>query len=323
MNFSDIVDSTLELPIFPSFTRVGFDLRSRLEHWRSLDDYQLDGRTVAITGATSGLGRAAAKQLARMGASVIVMGRNPTKIDQVVNDLRHETKQSNIFSSIVDMGDLDSVNNAANKILSEYNQLDVLIHNAGALSAIRQTAPNGVELTVMAQVVGPFLLTSLLLDRLQESDKARVITMSSGGMYGAELEVESLPMTPANYNGTRQYALAKRAQVTLNEIWAEKIADRKVVFQALHPGWSDTPGVAEALPTFKKIVGPLLRSPEAGADTMIWLAADDDRAIATSGKFWLDRRIRPIHRLNRTKRSDTPERRRALWDWVESVATKG
>ena len=147
--------------------------------------------------------------------------------------------------------------------------------------------------------------------------------MSSGGMYGAELEVESLPMTPANYNGTRQYALAKRAQVTLNEIWAEKIVDRKVVFQALHPGWSDTPGVAEALPTFKKIVGPLLRSPEAGADTMIWLAADDDRAIATSGKFWLDRRIRPIHRLNRTKRSDTPERRRALWDWVESVTTKG
>ena len=135
------------------------------------------------------------------------------------------------------------------------------------------------------QVVGPFLLTCLLLDRLRASAPSRVITMSSGGMYTAALSAPSPEMDPASYNGTRQYALAKRAQVTLNEMWAARYPDRSVVFHALHPGWADTPGVAEALPTFRRVVGPLLRDPMAGADTMVWLAADDGAPLSTSGQI--------------------------------------
>ena len=119
----------------------------------------------------------------------------------------------------------------------------------------------------------------------------------------------------------QQYARAKRAQVTLNELWADRLPDRSMVFHAMHPGWADTPGVAASLPTFRRVMGPLLRDPDQGADTLAWLAADDGEPLATTGTFWLDRRVRPIHRLPSTKRSDTPERRAELWDWV--VATSG
>ncbi len=196
----------------------------------------------------------------------------------------------------------------------------MLVHNAGALTDQRKLAPDGIELTVASQVVGPFLLTGLLLDRLVESAPARVITVSSGGMYTESLSVSGLQMNEQEYNGSKQYAKAKRAQVTLNELWAQRFPNRSVVFQAMHPGWANTPGVEASLPTFRRIVGPFLRSPQQGADTTVWLAADDGEPVATSGGFWLDRRVRPIHRLRRTARSDTPTRRERLWNWVEGAS---
>jgi len=83
----------------------------------------------------------------------------------------------------------------------------------------------------------------------------------------------------------------------------------------MHPGWADTPGVRRSLPTFRRVTGPLLRSPAQGADTLVWLAADDGIPLDTSGKFWLDRRERTIHRTASTRRSDTADERRRLWDW--------
>jgi len=143
--------------------------------------------------------------------------------------------------------------------------------------------------------------------------------MSSGGMYTAGLTVSKLQMAAADYKVAEQYARAKRAQVTLNEMWAERFGDRDISFHALHPGWADTPGVDDALPGFSKIMGPLLRSPEQGADTLVWLAADDVPA-EMSGEFWHDRVVRSIHKLPTTRATDTPERRLALWDWVSEAA---
>ena len=320
MTYARIVDALLEGPIAPSFTRIGYEARKRLFHFTDIGSYALAGRVIAITGATSGLGRAAAEQLARGGATVIVIGRNPAKTEGVVAELREATGNPNVSATIADMGDLASVRQAAAQILADHPRLDVLIHNAGALTHERTEASDGTEATIASQVVGPFLLTTLLLDRLRHSAPARVITMSSGGMYSANLTVGHLQMTEADYNGTKQYALAKRAQVTLNEMWAERVDRTAVVFHALHPGWADTPGVEESLPTFRKIVGPLLRNAAAGADTMVWLAADDGEPLASTGGFWLDRATRPIHRLGRTRRSDTPERREQLWNWVAERA---
>ena len=312
-----LIDKALELPIAPSFTRIGSVVRARTEGWTDLSEYDLTGRRVVITGATSGLGLAAAHQLAQLGATLIVVGRNRDKTDGVVESLPSPTGAEH-DAAYADMADLDAVRAVGERLIADHPEIDTVIHNAGALLDDRRTNADGIEVTVASQVLGPFLLTSLLLPTLTGNQPARVLTMSSGGMYSAPLTVSRLQMgDPGSddpYKGAEQYARAKRAQVTLTEMWAEAFADSGVRFHSLHPGWADTPGVEEALPTFRKIVGPLLRSPEEGADTLVWLVADDS-AIEANGRFWHDRAPRSIHRLPQTRRNDTPERRRKLWTW--------
>ena len=194
MSAATVIDAILEAPIVPSFTRIGFDVRRRLFRWSELGSYRLAGRVIVVTGATSGLGRAAAEQLARDGATVIIVGRNPDKTAAVVAEIRGATGDADVSAVVADIGDLDSVRRADEQILASHDRLDVLIHNAGALTHERVDAPDGTEATVASQVVGPFLLTCLLLERLKASAPARVITMSSGRMYSAELTVDGLQM---------------------------------------------------------------------------------------------------------------------------------
>ena len=310
------IDTALELPIAPSFTRIGPLVRSRTENWTDLADTDLTGRRIVITGATSGLGLAAARQLAQLGASLVLVGRNKDKTETVAASLSSPADGDHQVVC-ADMGDLAAVR-AAGEQLAADDDIDTLIHNAGALLADRQVNDDGIEVTVASQVLGPFLLTSLLLPTLSSNQPARVLTMSSGGMYSAPLTVSRLQMSepgsPDAYKGAEQYARAKRAQVTLTEMWADRFVDSGVRFHSLHPGWADTPGVEDALPTFRKIVGPLLRTPEEGADTLVWLTADD-AALDDNGRFWHDRAPRSIHRLPQTRRSDRPDRRAKLWEW--------
>lgn len=315
LDFRTIVDQAIEAPVVSSFTSVGYAARKRIDGWTDLDSYDLTGQVIVITGATSGLGKSAAKTFHRLGATVVIWGRNPEKTERVARELG-----PNVDHVVGDMAELDDIRAAAKILLDRYESIDVLIHNAGALSDERRENSSGVEITFASQVLGPFLLTSLLLDRLTASSPARILTMSSGGMYSEPLKVKSVEMNEATYNGTKAYARAKRAQVTLNEMWAEKLKETRVVCHAMHPGWADTPGVEEALPTFRKIVGPFLRTPEQGADTLVWLAADEE-ALESSGKFWLDRRPRNTHKTPKTKAADTGEERQKLWKRCEEQTT--
>ena len=314
MRLADAVDTIIEAPIVSSFTRIGYDVRSRLDHWTPLSSYDLHGRTVLITGATSGLGLATAETLGRCGAAVILLGRDAAKTERVRKQLVSITGSEDFRTVVADMGDRAAVRRAAHEIMDTHDRLDTVVHNAGALSPMRKANTDGIETTVASQVLGPFLLTGLLLGTLRACAPARVITMSSGGMYATGLTVDNLEMGD-DYKGADQYARAKRAQVTLNEMWADRLAGQGVVFHAVHPGWADTPGVEASLPTFRRIVGPLLRTPAQGADTVTWLVADAGPPLQTTGKFWLDRRPRPIHKLPTTRRTDTPQRRAQLWEW--------
>jgi dehydrogenase/reductase SDR family member 12 len=316
MSAADVVDAVLEAPVVTSFTRLGYAVRSRVDGWRPLWEYDLRGRTVAITGPTSGIGEAAARWYARLGADVVLIARNEEKVTSLAIRLEEETGNGAISTVVADMGEIEAVRAAATRISGTHRRLDVLVHNAGSLFNERRTQPDGTETTVAVQVIGPFLLTALLLDRL--TDGGRVLTMSSGGMYAVPLTVSGLEMDEESYRGATQYAIAKRAQVTLNEMWAERVP--AVHFHALHPGWAETPGVEGSLPGFRRVVGPLLRTADQAADTMVWLSADDGPPLATTGGFWLDRRLRDIHKLARTRESDTPERRSALWDLVSAKA---
>jgi len=317
MDYRDAIDRVLEVPVVTSFTNIGYMARSRLFDWRPLDDYDVSGRSMLVTGATSGLGLDLATILLGQGANVIVLGRDPEKTARVADDLQ---PHGSVSSVIADMGNLEQVSAACDNVLSRHTELDVVIHNAGALSGQRRSNPAGSELTVASQVYGPFLMTSLLLPALRSGRTGRVLTMTSGGMYTQGLTVAKLEMDEATYKGAEQYARAKRAQVTLNEMWAQRHAHENLRFHTAHPGWTDTPGVAESLPTFRTVMGPFLRSPREGADTMAWLAMDDDLPLATNGGFWLDRRQRSLHKLPGTRRTDTAERRQELWRQVAATA---
>jgi len=313
---ADRIDAALEWSIVGSFTRVGSALRRRLDHWAPLDGGRLAGRVMVMTGATSGLGLEAARSFARMGATVEIVARNGTKAEATCAGLRQDTGNAKVGFVVADTGDLAALRLAAADLRQRHPAIHVLIHNAGALDDVRQTSPQGIELTVASHVVGPFLLTGLLLPALRAGAPARVLWVSSGGMYTEPLSVERLEMPAGDYDGTTAYARAKRAQVTLAEMWARRLAPDGISVNAMHPGWADTPGLARSLPTFRCVVGPLLRTAADGADTLVWLAVDEGVPLKESGRFWLDRRPRPLHRLASTRRSDTPEERERLWRWA-------
>lgn len=312
---NQFISLALDTAIAPGFSRVGYAVRSRLQHWSDVAQTDMSGRVIVITGPTSGLGEATAHILAATGAQIVLVGRNTDKCLRTANALRSQFPHCDPVIEIADMGDLNSVTTASRRIREQFPRIDVLIHNAGALLQERSLSPQGIEQTIASHVLGPHLMTTLLRDSLRAAN-GRVVTVSSGGMYGATLpnvaSGESLEMEQARYNGTRQYAIAKRAQVTLNEIWADK--ESNVVFVAMHPGWADTPGVQESIPLFRTLTRPILRTAREGADTIAWLASVYPLP-RSSGTFWSDREVRPIHKTPMSRRSDTAIARAALWEW--------
>lgn len=314
----EAIDLGLEASIVGSFTSIGYRARSAAFGWRELDDYRLDGATVVVTGATSGLGRAAALQLAKQGATVVVGGRDEHKLDETVHHIWERTRSNQVMRANIDLGDLSKLTEVGAYLRQTYPQIHALIHNAGALTHDRQITADGLELTSQVHVVGQHLLTKALMPALTAKSSSRVITVSSGGMYAQPLELDALFAVDGPYDGVRQYARAKRAQVLLNREWAKQRPDGPV-FHAMHPGWADTPGVVDSLPGFHKLMGPLLRSPDEGMDTMVWLASAPE-ALTDSGKFWIDRHRRGIVKVPWTR---TPaEEVQQLWHTVDGIADR-
>ncbi len=320
MDLTDLADAALETAIVPSFSRIGPAVRSRLDHWTRLDDYRMDGRVVVITGGTSGLGLAATSAWLRMGATVEMIARNAEKTAATCDRLRADITGAQVGSAVADIADLEAVRAAAAEIQARHDRIDVLVHNAGALDPEAAYAPSGVEQTIASQVVGPFLLSAQLYEPLTRAGPGRILWVSSGGMYTEPLSVDALTIPPDAYRGSVAYARAKRAQVTLAPLMADRVDPGEVVVHAMHPGWALTPGVERSLPVFRRVMGPLLRTPAEGADTLVWLAADDGEPRTSSGRFWLDRRERTLHKRRSTRTSDTPGERARLWDWVSAWA---
>lgn len=309
-----LLDKALDLAVVPGYTRPGFQLRHR--GWdEGLPS--LVGRTVVITGATSGIGRAAAQRFAALGARVVLVARSRQRGDLAVAEIRAATGNEAVDLVVGDLASLQSIRAAAATITEQEAAVDVLVNNAGVLPASREVSADGFELTFATNVLGMVALTEGLLPRLVSSAPARVVNVSSGGMYTAKLDVDDLQTERRDFDGAAVYARTKRAQVVLTELWAERLRGAGVVFHSMHPGWVATPGVQSSLPRFNKVMGPLLRDAGQGADTIVWLGAADE-PLRTTGQFWHDRRIRPTHRAPFTRESD--EDRRRLWDAVHALA---
>jgi len=317
---ASILSAALDKAVVPGFSRIGYALRSRLQHWQPLTSFNLIGKTVVITGPTSGLGLETARQLASLGANLVLVARNAEKCQRVIEELAPLCKGNAPVFIQADVADLNQVRTACSQIASQFPRIDILIHNAGALLSTREISEQGIEQTVACHVVGPFLMTSLLINQLHGG---RVITVSSGGMYSVGLPQassnQSLQMSVSKYNGTKQYAIAKRAQVTLNEMLAKRYSE--IEFVAMHPGWADTPGVQQSIPLFRKLTAPILRTTNEGADTIVWLSCIQPLP-GPSGSFWSDREVRTTHKTPQSRKLDTEANRLALWSQVEQLISQ-
>lgn len=302
--------------IVSSFDRTGFRIHSLTFDADDLD-VDLSGRRCLVTGANSGIGYETALALADLGADVVLLCRNPERGEAAVQRIREETGSSRVTLELVDMSDLGSVRAAASRLAA--GPVDVLIHNAGVLPDQRVLTGDELELTFATHVVGPFLLTHLLRGSLEKSKDARVIWVSSGGMYTRALNLDDPEWNRREYDGVVAYAETKRAQVVLAELWAEELRGTPVVVNAMHPGWADTPAVESSLPRFHRITRNILRTPAEGADTVVWLAACP-RAREKTGRFFFDRKERRTHLLPFTHESDGD--RRALWRLCERLSAK-
>lgn len=274
----------LVLPGLFKFTRRGFI--SGKSRWTGITT-DLSSKNILITGATSGIGAAAARSLGRLGANLIIVARNEKKArhfsDLLVSD---GCKAPRI--EIADLSLMQDVRNLVKRLVQRGEPIHVLINNAGALFNQRVVTAEGIEQSFATLLLSPYILTEGLKPLLEQAGQARVINVASGGMYTQPIVLNDLEYEQEDYNGTKAYARAKRGLVDLTEIWAEEWMKAGIIVHAMHPGWADTPAVSHSLPKFYEKTKPWLRTPEQGADTIVWLAATPE-ATETTGLFWLDR----------------------------------
>ncbi len=319
--FAKAVDDLLELSVGGSYSRIGYVVRRYVEGWN--DPGRLEGKTMIVTGASSGIGQAAAVRLAALGAEVWLVGRNAERLRVAGREAEHAGGCGPIHTAEVDVVNVDAVSAFVDRVSSTHEELHALIHNAGALFPDYGLADDGMgsftERTLATHVLAPFRLSWLLSPLLLRAEQSVITTVTSGGMYTQRFDPDHIEVGPDGYRGAVAYGKAKRAQVVLSHEWARRWASDGVASYAVHPGWVDTPGLATGLPSFAKL-GPLLRTPAQGADTVTWLASDEPRRTTTSAPIdglWHDRHRRGEYYVPTTRRSPSQSVHDSsvLWNW--------
>ena len=237
-----LLDTVLDRAVVPGYTRVGYRLRQ--PGWADIDPAPdaLRGRTALVTGATRGIGQAIAAGLTRLGATVLLTVRDKERGMRARDEISAALPDADVRVEVCDVSDLAGVRAFAADLAGRLSRLDVLVHNAGVLPATRTETGEGHEITLATHVLGPVLLTELLLPVLANSPDPRVIFMSSGGMYTQALPAADPEYRNGRYRGAIAYARTKRMQVALTPILAQRWAAQHISVYCMHPGWADTPG---------------------------------------------------------------------------------
>jgi dehydrogenase/reductase SDR family protein 12 len=267
---------------YSRFSAAGFERRRAM--WTPYAE-DLTGQTWLVSGASGGLGRAIALTANARGATVLAAARSVDKLDA----LRREAKTpARLVPLAFDLSLLRAVRALAAEVAARKSPVTVLVNNVGVLLNDFTRTAEGLESSFASNLLGHFVLTEALQDAGALDPAGAVINMSSGGMYGAKLDLAALTRNEAaGWDGMAAYAQHKRAQVELARAWngAWKGAPK---CYAMHPGWADTDGVRTSLPWFRATLKARLRSTEQGADTALWLGTTRP-PIHAGGGIWLDR----------------------------------
>jgi NAD(P)-dependent dehydrogenase (short-subunit alcohol dehydrogenase family) len=301
-----LADQALELSIVGSFSRLGAITRRRLFAWAGPAPADRGGpRPLAVvTGASSGIGRATAEALVSCGWRVAIVSRDPARHAVAVDSLQTLARVAGgrgapaaVEGFVADLGDLVGVRKLAGRI-ADLGPLAALVHNAGVLNREFHRGEQGFEATFAVSVLGPTLLSALLLEPLRAGARpggsARLVTVSSGGMYPARLDIGRLEHEgPTRYRPIRTYSLTRRAQVELGVEWARRLAGTGVIAVTMHPGWVATAGLDHGLPAFARVMRPALRTPAEGADTVVWLVTTPTTRSCPARSTSTGPRVRP------------------------------
>ncbi len=269
-----------------------FDLSGYLRHEKDFNEaysFPKESRAL-ITGGTSGIGQAAALELIKQGVQVTITGRNLIRgeaLEKSYPDLKFKQMD------MAEWSDFDA-------LVNQVDPLDYLVLNAGGMPEKFNTNKQGVELQFASQLFGHYILTHKLVRAGKLKSGARIVWVTSGGMYLKALDIKTI-FKNQKYNKVDTYANVKRAQVTLLPFFKKEFPDQIVT--AMHPGWAATPGVDEAIPEFAKKMSGRLRTPLQGADTILWLLSTKKKI--ESGELYFDRKKVSPHFFWFTKKSST------------------
>jgi NAD(P)-dependent dehydrogenase (short-subunit alcohol dehydrogenase family) len=275
------------------------------------------GRVCVVTGATSGIGRAAAVELARRGARVVVHGRSLEKCELTVGDIKAASGNDQIDALVADLESQEQVRALAGALLARYPKIHVLLNNAGLFNAGFSETVDGIETTLAVNHLAPFLLTNLLLDRLKESQPVRIVNVSSEAHRFGKLDLGDLEFRRRNYRGLRVYGVSKLLNVLFTQELARRLEGAGVTANALHPGVVSTglgnnnpPSLVSRAMRLSKF---LMRTPEKGAETSIFLSSSPD-VEGETGKYWVDCREKRARDIGYNR-----EVQRRLWEISEKM----
>ena len=255
----------------------------------------LSGKVCLLTGATRGIGRAAADALARTGLTLALVGRDKARVDDTVVAVKSASGNARVEGLVADLSLRSEVRRLAAEIRAKYPRLDILVNNAGAIFTRREETTEGTEKTLALNHLGYFLLTLELLPLLKASAPARVVNVASDAHRGMRLDFEDLE-NRKRYSGLRVYGQSKLMNILFTEELARRLAGTGVTVNSLHPGvvatgfGHNSPGLFS---TLVKIAAPLLSTPEKGAQTLVYLATSPEVEGVTGKYFTKSRMVQP------------------------------
>lgn len=277
----------------------------------------MTNKVVIITGANKGIGKEAAKQIAKLGAKIYMACRSLDSANEAREEIGNETNNQNVFVRHLDLASTDSIINFAKQFKKEESKLDVLINNAGLWTKTKKLTDINVEQTFAVNVLGHQLLTQLLLDELKNASPSRIINTASH--FAGGLDIDDINFEKRSYNETHAYKQTKQANRMLTREWARRLETDNISVYSLTPGFiPDTELFRE-----QNVVGKFLikvfaliegRTIEEGADTIVWLASAE-KIIGSNGGFFNQRKDEKC-------KFNNPEDERRLWDKCEEFLSK-